>query len=216
MRRAIGDNDGSQLCLQPPPVSTSASESGWNVQHSPSVGGGRRGPQRFTFSSRQRSAISGDMKGVPWSVRISAGMPTRLDSRKSSWAMAFGCGLPQGDRLGVPGGVVDDHQDVFVSPAADLGNGPTRSIPMCSKGTSMMGSGISGWGELLGWRHLAGGACLAEPFHLGVHSGHGTGPESVGSCWPAYIYIVSRKSHFLWYLLQIWNINSWDMWLSTN
>ncbi len=29
----------------------------------------------------------------------------------------FGCGLPQGDRLGVPGGVVDDHHvDVFVSP----------------------------------------------------------------------------------------------------
>ncbi len=24
-----------------------------------------------------------------------------------------------------------------------------------------------------------------------------------------------QESHFSWYLLQIWNINSWDMWLST-
>ncbi len=25
-----------------------------------------------------------------------------------------------------------------------------------------------------------------------------------------------QESHFSWYLLQIWNINSWDMWLSTH
>ncbi len=31
-------------------------------------------------------------------------------------------------------------------PRADFGNGPTRSIPMRSKGTSMMGSGMSGVG----------------------------------------------------------------------
>ncbi len=29
------------------------------------------------------------------------------------------------------------------------------------------------------------------------------------------LYIVSGKSHFSWYL-QIWNINSWDMWPSTH
>ncbi len=30
------------------------------------------------------------------------------------------------------------------------------------------------------------------------------------------LYIVSEKSNFSWYLFQIWNINSWDMWLSTH
>ncbi len=36
-------------------------------------------------------------------------------------------------------------------PWADLGNRPTRSIPMRSKGTSMMGSGISGLGGGVLW-----------------------------------------------------------------
>ncbi len=69
---------------------------------------------------------------------------------------------------------------------ADLGNGPTRSIPMRSKGTSMMGSGISGWGEA-SWVTLPGrwgrpGRTVSprRPFPAS-----GTGPESVGPCWPA-------------------------------
>ncbi len=41
----------------------------------------------FTLSRVHRSAICQDMKGVPWSVSISAGMSTLLQSRKCSWAM---------------------------------------------------------------------------------------------------------------------------------
>lgn len=43
----------------------------------------------FTFSCRQVSFITVDMKHEPWSVRISSAIPTQLKSRTSSLAMAF-------------------------------------------------------------------------------------------------------------------------------
>ncbi len=37
-------------------------------------------------------------------------------------------------------------------------------------------------------------------------------PQTVGGELEKWL----QESHFSWYLLQIWNINSWDMWLSTD
>ncbi len=57
----------------------------------------------FILSRVHRSAISRDIKEVPWSVSILAGIPTRLQSRKSSGAMdlavAFWRGTASGYRV---------------------------------------------------------------------------------------------------------------------
>ncbi len=57
----------------------------------------------------------------------------------------LGSGFAKGNGFRVASGVVHYHEDVFVT-RADFGSGPTRSIPIRSKGTSRMGNGISGLG----------------------------------------------------------------------
>ncbi len=101
--------------------------------------------------------------------------------------MVFAVAFRRGIASGTGGGIVDDHQDVFMS-RADLGNGPTRSIPLRSKWHLDDGLAVSaGWGEAsLGDVTLAGGAWTwQKSFTSASIPASGTGPESVGPCWPA-------------------------------
>ncbi len=71
-------------------------------------------------------------------------------------------------------------------PRADLGNGPTRSIPIRSKGTSMMGSGISGLGGgFLGDVTWQVGQAWQNSFTSVSIPGQWNRSRIRGSCWPA-------------------------------
>ncbi len=60
---------------------------------------------------------------MPWSIRISLGMPTQLKSKTSSRTMF--AGFTEGYYLGVSSGIVDNYQDVFMSPTR-LGKWPYK------------------------------------------------------------------------------------------
>lgn len=70
-------------------------------------------------------------------------MTTRLKNKKSSFTMALAVVFRKGQSFRVPC-IIHYDQDVLV---ADFGSVPIRSIPIHSKGTSMMGNGIRGLGE---------------------------------------------------------------------
>ncbi len=124
----------------------------------------------MTFRRRQRSAISRDMNGVPWSVSISAGMPTRLLNRNSSWAMALAVALRRGDCFRIPGGIVDYHQDVFVVPGV-LWQRPYQIHSDALEGHLDDGQrNQRAGGRCLGRGPLTGRAGLTEPFHIGICS----------------------------------------------
>ncbi len=94
-------------------LSTSPSVSGWNMEVL----------SCFTFSYRQVSFITVDMKHEPWSVRISSAIPTKLKSCTSSFATAFEVADRSGIASGKQGGIVEDDQKISVSPAR-LWQGP--------------------------------------------------------------------------------------------
>ncbi len=60
---------------------------------------------------------------MPWSIRISLGMPTQLKSKTSSRTMF--AGFTEGYYLGVSSGIVDNYHDVFMSPTR-LGKWPYK------------------------------------------------------------------------------------------
>ncbi len=75
--------------------------------------------------------IGRETKGVPWSIRISLGMPTRLKIKTSSRTMF--ADFMEGYCLGVSSGIVDNYQDVFMSPTR-LGKGPYKVYAYPLKG----------------------------------------------------------------------------------